>query len=100
MDRMPSSATPEFDAARAPQSVEPTLSATRVVAVRMLNESRRLELRLADGNGVEHVVSLPLLAAVEVAQLTLNASHFMTRLKHGPAPSPASRNGSEKATGS
>ena len=99
MDRMPSSAKPEFDATT-PQSVEPAFAGTRVVAVKMLNESRRLEIRLADADGIEHVVSLPLLAAVELAQLTLNASHFMTRLKYGPAPSIASRGRGDKSTGS
>jgi hypothetical protein len=97
---MPSSAKPDFDATTAPDSVEPAFAGTRVVAVKMLNGSRRLEIRLADPDGVEHVVSLPLLAAVELAQLTLNASHFMTRLKYGPAPSCASGNRSDTSTGS
>lgn len=100
MDRMPSSSKPDLDATTAPKTAEPAFSATRVVAVKMLNESRRLEIRLADADGIEHVISLPLLAAVELAQLTLNASHFMTRLKYGPAPSLASRTRSDKSTGS
>ena len=96
---MPISAKPTFDAATAPSSASP-FNAARVVAVKMLNDSRRLEIRLADAAGVEHVISLPLLAAVELAQLTLDASHFMTRLKYGPAPSCGNRHRGDKATGS
>jgi len=92
---VPLTANPTFDAATAP-----TFDAATVVAVKMLNDTRRLEIRLADAAGVEHVVSLPLLAAVELAQLTLDASHFMTRLKYGPAPSGGNRQRSDKATGS
>ena len=66
--------------------------------MKLLNESRRLQIRLAGAEGVEHVVSLPLPAAVELAQLTLDASNFMTQLKYGPAPSCGSR--SDKPTGS
>ena len=95
---MPISAKPTFDAATAPSA--PPFNAARVVAVKMLNDSRRLEVRLADASGVEHLISLPLLAAVELAQLTLDASHFMTRLKYGPAPSCGHRQRGEKATGS
>lgn len=96
---MPISAKPTFDAATAPSSASP-FNAARVVAVKMLNDSRRLEIRLADAAGEEHVISLPILAAVELAQLTLDASHFMTRLKYGPAPSCGNRQRAEKATGS
>jgi hypothetical protein len=100
VDRMPLSTKPNFDASTAPQSTEPAFAGAKVVAVKMLNDSRRFEIRLADAAGVEHVVSLPLFAAVELAQLTLNASHFMTRLKYGPAPSCASGNRSDTSTGS
>ena len=96
---MPISAKPTFDAAKAPSGASP-FDAARVVAVKMLNDSRRLEVRLADSSGVEHVISLPLLAAVELAQLTLDASHFMTRLKYGPAPSCGNRQRGDKVTGS
>jgi hypothetical protein len=93
------SANPNFDAATAAASALP-FNAAKVVAVKMLNDSRRLEIRLADAAGVEHVISLPLLAAVELAQLTLDASHFMTRLKYGPAPSCGNRHRGDKTTGS
>jgi hypothetical protein len=96
---MPISAKPTFDAATMPSSASP-FNAAKVVAVKMLNDSRRLEIRLADATGVEHVISLPLLAAVELAQLTLDASHFMTRLKYGPAPSCGNRHRGDKPTGS
>jgi hypothetical protein len=94
---MPISANPNLDAATAAST---PFNAAKVVAVKMLNDSRRLEIRLADAAGVEHVISLPLLAAVELAQLTLDASHFMTRLKYGPAPSWGNRHRGDKATGS
>jgi hypothetical protein len=92
---MPTSAKPTSDAGAAP-----TFNAAKVVAVKMLNDTRRLEVRLADAAGTEHVISLPLLAAVELAQLTLDASHFMTRLKYGPAPSCGARQRGDKPTGS
>jgi hypothetical protein len=92
---MPISAKPTFDAGAAS-----TFSAAKIVSVKMLNDTHRLEIRLADTAGVEHVISLPLLAAVELAQLTLDASHFMTRLKYGPAPSRGGRHRGDEATGS
>lgn len=63
-----------------------TFDAATVVALRMQNDTRRLEIRFVDDAGIEQVVSLPVPAAVELAKLTLDASTFMTRLKEGPAP--------------
>jgi hypothetical protein len=63
-----------------------TFDAATVVALRMLNDTRRMEIRFVDDAGTEHVVSLPVAAAVELARLTLDASTFITRLKEGPAP--------------
>ena len=77
-----------------------TFDAATVVALKMLKDTRRLEiqfvddaaaeqareLEVGDDAGVEHVVSLPVPAAVELARLTLDASEFLTRLKEGPGP--------------
>ena len=64
----------------------PTFEAATVVALKMQNDTRRMEIRFVDDAGIEQVVSLPVLAAVELARLTLDASAFVTRLKDGPAP--------------
>jgi len=55
--------------------------AAKVVALKIRNPERRLEIRVADANGTEHVVSLPMPAAVELAQFILDACSFLTRLK-------------------
>jgi hypothetical protein len=70
-----------------------TFDAATVVALKMLTDPRRVEIRFVDAEGTEHTVSLPVAAAVELAKLTLDASSFMTRLKEGPPPSsgPSSR---------
>lgn len=69
-----------------PLSAKPTFDAATVVALKVLNQTRRLEIRFVDADGIEQTVSLPVPAAVELARLTLDASEFMTRLKEGPAP--------------
>jgi len=69
-----------------PLSAKPTFDAATVVALKMLNDTRRLEIRFVDADGIEQIVSLPVPAAVELARLTLDASDFMTRLKEGPLP--------------
>ena len=67
-------------------TTKPTFDAATVVALTMLNDTRRMEIRFVDDAGTEQVVSLPVPAAMELATLTLEASAFMTRLKEGPAP--------------
>ena len=67
-------------------ATKPTFDAATVVALTMLNDTRRMEIRFVDDAGTEQVVSLPVPAAMELATLTLEASAFMTRLKEGPAP--------------
>jgi hypothetical protein len=61
--------------------------AATVVALTMQNDARRLEIKLADAGGSEHVVSLPIPAAVDLAKFVLDACSFMTRLKQRPDPS-------------
>jgi hypothetical protein len=63
--------------------------ADRVVALKVQNKARRLEVRLADERGAEHVVSLPIPAALELARFILDACSFMTRLKRRSRGSPA-----------
>jgi hypothetical protein len=57
--------------------------AVTVVAVRLDNRLRRLEIRFADSAGAEHVVSLPVAAAMDLAGLMSDACTFMTQLKQG-----------------
>jgi hypothetical protein len=57
------------------------LDADKVVALKTQNKRQRLEIRLADAGGVEHVVSLPIPAAIELAKFILDACSYMTRLK-------------------
>lgn len=67
-------------------TTKPTFEAATVVALKMQNDTRRMEIRFVDDTGIEQVVSLPAAAAVDLARLTLDAFAFVTRLKEGPAP--------------
>lgn len=67
-------------------ATKPTFEAATVVALKMLNHTRRMEIRFVDDTGIEQVVSLPVQAALELAQLALDASAFMKRLKEGTPP--------------
>jgi hypothetical protein len=69
---------------------KPGFNAATVVAIKMLNDARRVEIRFADAAGVEHVVSLPLAAALELAKLISEVPSFMTRLKQRPGPASGS----------
>ena len=55
--------------------------AEKVVALKMRNEARRLEIRVADERGAEHIVSLPVPAALELAKFILDVCGFPKRLK-------------------
>ena len=55
--------------------------AASVVALKMRNDARLLEIRLVDAQGAEHVVSLPIPAGAELAGFLAAACGFMTRLK-------------------
>lgn len=57
--------------------------AQAVVALKLHSEAQRLEIKFADANGTEHVVSLPSSAALELAAFIEEAAGFMTRLKRG-----------------
>ena len=61
--------------------------AATVVGLRMDNIARRLEIRLADAAGREHVVSLPIPAATELAAFISDACSFVRQLKSQPRPS-------------
>jgi hypothetical protein len=56
-------------------------NADKVLALKTLNAARRLEIRLVDERGAEQIVSLPIPAAIELAQFILDACNFMKRLK-------------------
>ena len=64
-----------------PLTTDSTFPAETVVALKLQNGARRLEIRFADAHGVEHVVALPLSAAVELSRFIADASSFMTLLK-------------------
>ena len=70
-----------------PLTSKSKFDAETVVALKMQNDVRRLEIKFADGAGVEQVVSLPIAAAVELAKFMSDACSFMTRLKSRPQPS-------------
>ena len=59
--------------------------AATVVGLRMDNVARRLEIRLADAAGREHVVSLPIPAATELAAFISDACSFVQQ--SNPRPS-------------
>ena len=48
-------------------ATNPTFDAATVVALKMLNDTRRMEIRFVDDAGIEQVVSLPVQAALELA---------------------------------
>ena len=60
--------------------------ADRVVALRTLTETNRLEIRFGDASGKEQVVSLPLPAAADLAAFVRDVLEFMDDLnKRRPA---------------
>jgi hypothetical protein len=70
-----------------PATAKSRFDAVTVVALRLQNDARCLEITFADGAGIEHVVSLPIQTAVELANFISDATSFMTRLKQRPEPS-------------
>ena len=75
-------------------AANPTFDAATVVALKMLNDTRRMEIRFVDDTGIEQVISLPVQAALELARLTLDASAFLDSLKGQPGfASPAPSHG-------
>jgi hypothetical protein len=55
--------------------------ANAVVALRAVTESGRLEISFSGSDGTEHVVSLPLSAAYELAAFIADVSKFMGQLE-------------------
>jgi len=55
------------------------LDADKLVALKIQNPARRLEIRLLDARGVEHVVSLPIPVAQELATLISDACSFIRK---------------------
>lgn len=64
------------------------VNATTVVSLKIQNDARRVEIKLADAAGVEHVVSLPISAALELATFISDACSFMKNLKQHPHAPP------------
>jgi len=69
-----------------PLTAKSRFNAARVVALKTRNDARRLEIKFADNAGIEHVVSLPIPAAMELAKFISDACSFMTQLKQRPRP--------------
>lgn len=63
-----------------PLTEQSRFDAASVVALKMRNDARLIEIRFVDAQGVEHVVSLPIPAGVELAGFISAACSFMTRL--------------------
>ena len=62
--------------------------AETVVTLRVMTESRRLEIKFANTQNTEHIVSLPLPAAMELATFISDISQFLARLaKDADTPS-------------
>ena len=57
--------------------------AVSVVALKLHSETQRLEIKFVDANGMEHIVSLPSSAALELASFINEAAGFLSRLKRG-----------------
>jgi hypothetical protein len=57
--------------------------ADKVVALKLHIAARRLEIRLADARGAERIVSLPVPAAVELANFILDVCAFLKGLTPG-----------------
>ena len=67
-----------------PLTAKSRFDAATVVALKMQNDVRRLEIKLADASGAEHVVSLPIPAAQELAMFISDACSFMKKLQERP----------------
>ena len=64
-----------------PLKEQSRFDAASVVALKMCNDVRLLEIRLVDAHGAQHVVSLPMPAGAELAGFLSTACSFMTRLR-------------------
>lgn len=57
--------------------------AETIVALKLINDIQRLEIRFADAAGVQHVVSVPAAVALELAAFISDASRLLPRRKRG-----------------
>lgn len=62
-------------------SANSRFDAEQVATLKAHVEPRRLEMRFVDERGQEHVVSLPIAAALELSSFISEACGFMTKLK-------------------
>jgi len=60
--------------------------AETVVTLRVINPSRRLEIKLANSHGTEHIVSLPLSSAIELSTFITDVSAFLSQLEKDNGP--------------
>jgi hypothetical protein len=70
-----------------PLTAESTFNAETVIALKLQNGARRLDIRFVDAAGAQHVVSLPIAQAAELAKFITDASTFMAQLKRRAGPS-------------
>jgi hypothetical protein len=73
-----------------PMHGESRFDAANVVALVLHTYVRRLDIRFADATGTQHVVSLPMREAVDLANFVSDSCSFMTRLRQARGPSAAS----------
>jgi hypothetical protein len=57
--------------------------AETVVTLRVMTQSGRLEIKFANTQDTEHIVSLPLPAAMELATFISDIAEFLSRLDKG-----------------
>lgn len=57
--------------------------AETVVTLRVMTKSGRLEIKFANTQDTEHIVSLPLPAAMELATFISDIAEFLSRLDKG-----------------
>jgi hypothetical protein len=63
-----------------------TLQVESILGLRTLTESARLEIRLADAEGNEHVLSVPRPVAVELARFIADVAGLLDELEKRPDP--------------
>ena len=64
-----------------PDPANSRFDAETVVALKLLNDVQRLEIRLADASGAQHIVSVPAAVAVELANFIADAARFFQQGK-------------------
>jgi hypothetical protein len=74
--------------AETPTHGESRFDAANVVALVLDTCVRRLDIRFADATGMQHVVSLPMREALDLANFVSDSCSFMTRLSRRASPLP------------